>query len=170
MQHYRPLVLIILAVALVNGQFLPAFAQEDPREIFISITDLPPPVIDGKYSSEREWSHTSERRYEYNDGTKLVLRAAHDREEIYIMINMVSDVTRDTQKDQAIICFDTAVNGGDRPDSDDYCFSASLGGSLVSYRGGGTSENTNYLTKTSDPEGIEMKAGLSSTFDRYSPI
>ena len=169
MQHYRPLVLIILAVSLVSGQFIPAFAQEDPREIFISITDLPPPVIDGKYSSEREWSHTSERRYEYDDGTKLVLRAAHDREEIYIMINMVSDVTRDTQKDQAIICFDTAVNGGDRPDADDYCFGASFGGSLISYRGGSSSESTNYLTEINNPDGIEMKAGLSSAYDRYSP-
>jgi hypothetical protein len=170
MRYYRSVFQIILAAALVSGNFSSVFAQDNPREIFISITDLPPPVIDGKYSSEREWSHTSERRYEYDDGTKFVLRAAHDREEIYIMINMVSDVTRDTQKDQAVICFDTGVNGADRPDSDDYCFSAALGGSLVSYRGGGTSENTNYLTKITDPEGVEMKAGISSSFDRYSPI
>ncbi len=170
MRYYRSVFQIILALALVTGNFSPVIAQDNPREIFISITDLPPPVIDGKYSSEREWSHTSERRYEYDDGTQFVLRAAHDREVIYIMINMVSDITRDIGEDQTIVCFDTAANGGDRPDFDDYCFSTSLGGSFISYRGGGTSDATNYLTKISDPKGIEMKAGISSAFDRYSPI
>ncbi len=161
---------ISLAILFTVLPSLPVIAQDSANEIFITITDLPDPIIDGKWSSEREWSHSSERKYEYEDGSLLVLRASHDRENIFVMVDMVSDITRDNQKDQAVVCFDTAVNGGDKPDADDYCFTAVLNGSFTSYRGGGTSQNNNYLEKVTNPSEVEMKAGVSSTFDRYSPI
>lgn len=147
----------------------PAYAQdieEGVNEIFISRTSAPFPVIDGKWTIDGEWGRSTERLFVYEDESSIAIRVAHERENIYVLLDMASDTTIDSGMDKATICVDTEVNGGDKPDADDYCFIAVLDGSFTTYNGGGSTSNA--LSAIDNPIGAEMKAGVSDVFDRYS--
>ena len=162
---------ILLLFLFLSLSSFPAYAkeiQEGVNEIFISKTTAPFPVIDGKWTIGGEWGRSTERLFAYEDEAKIAIRVAHERENIYFMLDMVSDTTIDSGKDKAVICFDTEVNGGDRPDIDDYCFVTVLDGSFTTYKGGGSTSNA--LSAIDNPSGVEMKAGVSDAFDRYSKI
>ena len=152
---------------------LPAFSafgqviEEGVNEMFISRTSAPFPVIDGKWSDAGEWGRSTERQFGYDDGSNIAIRVARERENIYVLLDMVSDTTIDSGRDKAVICFDTEVNRGDKLDIDDYCFMAVLDGSFTTYRGGGSA---NALSPIDIPTAVEMKAGVSDVFDRYSKI
>lgn len=166
----REYIFILFMLLLLLTSF-PTYAQEieeGPNEIFISRTSAPFPIIDGKWSVEGEWGRSTERLFIYEDEAKIAIRVAHDRENIYVLLDMVSDTTIDSEMDKAVICFDTEVNGGDRPDINDYCFIAVLDGSFTAYKGGGSTSNA--LSVIDNPIGAEMKAGVSDVFDRYSKI
>ncbi|MFQ5970305.1 MAG: hypothetical protein ACE5J2_07425 [Nitrososphaerales archaeon] len=149
---------------------LPAYAQEieeGVKEIFISRTGPPLPVIDGKWSVVGEWGMSTERLFVYEDEARIAIRLAHERENIYVLLDMVSDTSVDRGTDKAVICFDTELNGGDKFDIDDYCFMAVLDGSFTTYSGGG---GIDALSPIASPPHAEMKAGVSDVFDRYSRI
>lgn len=159
-----------LMICLLLSSF-PAYAQdiqEGVNEIFISRTFAPFPVIDGMWTIDREWERSTERMFIYEDEASIAVRVAHERENIYVLLDMVSDTTKDSGMDKAVVCFDTEVNGGNRPDTDDYCFMAVFDGSFTTYIGGGDTSNT--LSVIDNPSGVEMKAGVSDVFDRYSKI
>jgi len=160
----------ILFLLLILASF-PAYAQEiqeGVNEIFISRTSAPFPVIDGKWSVEGEWGRSTERLFIYEDEAKIAIRVAHERENIYVLLDMVSDTTIDNEKDKAVICFDTEVDGGEKPNVDDYCFMAVLDGSFSTYKGG--ADTADGLAQIDNPTGVEMRAGISDIFDRYSKI
>jgi len=160
---------IFLLILLISS--FPAYAQdleEGPNEIFISRTFAPFPVIDGKWTIEGEWGVSTERLFIYEDGANIAIRVAHERENIYVLLDMVSDTTIGSGTDKAVICFDTELNGGNKPDIDDYCFISVLDGSFTTYGGGGSTSNA--LSPIENPSGTEMKAGVSDVFDRYSKI
>lgn len=142
--------------------------QEGPNEIWISKTTEPFPVIDGKWTIDKEWQRSTEREFVYDNDAKIAIRLAHDRENIYILLDMVSDTTIDGGKDKAVICFDTEVNGGEIADNNDYCFLAVLEGLFSIYRGG--SDTSNGLSPINELEGVEMRVGISDVFDRYSKV
>jgi len=163
--------LLFTFIILLSLYGLSAYSQdieEGSSEIWISKTIEPFPIIDGKWTFEGEWSRSTERLFTYADEARIAVRVAHERENIYVLLDMVSDTTLDSGMDKALICFDTKVNGGDKPNLDDYCFMAILDGSFTTYSGGGSTENA--LSKIENPSGAEMKAGVSDIFDRYSKI
>lgn len=155
-----------LFVSLLALSVLSAYGEE---EIFITkSTDDQLPMIDGMWSYEKEWARTSEAILNYESEVRLILRTVHDRQNIYIMLDMVTDIVKDPQKDHAVVCFDTMKNGGNMPDKDDYCFIAMYGSdSFVTYTGGGSATD-NHLAKVNNPKGVEVKAAVSGEFDRYS--
>lgn len=166
MLHYALPLFLLLFLPNVHafGQEL----KEAANEMFISQTDAPFPLIDGKWTLEGEWARSTERVFIYEDEAKIAIRVAHERENIYALLDVVSDRSMDSGMDKAVICFDTELNGGNRADVDDYCFMAVLDGSFTTYKGGATTSNS--LSVTDNPEGVEMKAGVSDAFDRYSKI
>ena len=79
-------------------------------------------IFDGKWTFTKEWKPTSE------DGTGgAFLRSAHQDNFIYLLLDVYQDNTIDTNKDHAIVCFDTKNDQNAKPDDNDYCFMAKLG-------------------------------------------
>lgn len=166
MQKY--VLFLFLLLFLPNVHAFGQEIKEGANEMFISRTIAPFPVIDGKWSVAGEWGRSTERLFAYEDESKIAIRVAHDRENIYVLLDMISDTTMDSGKDKAAVCFDTEVNGGSKPDIDDYCFIAVLDGSFTTYKGGASTSNA--LSAIENPSGAEMKAGISDVFDRYSKV
>jgi hypothetical protein len=169
-----PIAILMIVFSYALGAFtfdiatfgIPAYAQEvqeGPNEIFISRTTPPFPIIDGKWTVEGEWGRSTERLFIYDDDSKIAIRLAHDRENIYVLLDMVSDTTIDSG-DKGAVCFDTSANGG-KPDNDDYCFVAMPDGTYETYTG-----SADTFSATDTLAGVEMKAGISDAFDRYSKV
>lgn len=82
--------------------------------------------FDGKWSDELEWKPTSLYELYTNNGT-IYLRAAHQDNFIYLMIDVVPDTDISLGKDSAAVCFDTQNDKTKSPDTNDYCFVSHLG-------------------------------------------
>lgn len=158
---------LIISLFVLSG--LNAYAEE---KIFITITSKhTQPIIDGTGSYKNEWKDSSEDIFMYGDGARLALRSVHDRDNIYILLDLVTDTIENRYKDQAIVCFDSKDDGGDRPDANDYCFVAAFGSSsFITYRGGGQFAVNSNLDRIGNPEGVEAKAGVSNQFDLYTHV
>jgi hypothetical protein len=67
---------------------------------------------------------------DYTDGTQLVIKAKHDLDSLYVLLEMPEDNRLDGH---GVVCLDTSNDGGPYMKKDDYCFT--LGNSLRVYQG-----------------------------------
>ncbi|MEM2759878.1 MAG: hypothetical protein QXU32_00045 [Nitrososphaerales archaeon] len=157
-------------LALIIFPFLTSFGLVG-QEIAITIESGVLPIVDGIGSFETEWKQSSEYVKTYEDGTKLALRAVHDRDNVYLLLDTVTDSKINKNGDFGTVCFDIMNNGGHMPQNDDYCFLVAQGSkTFVTYQGGSNFGINNFLNKIPNPEGIEAHAGISNEFNRYSSI
>jgi len=129
-------VLIFLCTLFfLQPYFLNSYAEEP---ILISISSgLENIIFDGKWSNNIEWKHSSYNYFEYEDGTKIHLRTAHQGNFIYVHINVATDMIINKGIDSAIVCFDTKNDKTVIPSSDDYCFSTAINRkNSFTYQGG----------------------------------
>ncbi len=149
----------------------PFFSLANGEEIAITITSGQLPIIDGTGSYATEWKQSAEHLVSYPDGARLALRSVHDRDNVYLLLDLISDTVVNNNRDFGIVCFDTKNDDGDRPDENDYCFVATEGSStFVSYKGGGYFGISNYLDVIPNPTGAKAIAGISNKFDRYTDV
>jgi len=128
-------------------------------------------IFDGKWSHTTEWKDTSENVIQYDDGKKLAIRTGHDYENLYVMINFISDTSIQKIADYGIVCIDSKHNKSDSPDSDDFCFRASLGYSNPhTLNGGHFLGKTNYWKNVQNHQNLASIGGVSDQNDRYSKI
>jgi len=127
-------------------------------------------IFDGKWTNYAEWKASS--LFEIQDHPNLTyIRAAHNGEYIYIMIDPIWDKTIDKISDRSIICFDTNNDKSDIPKNDDYCFIATLGTSNgKTLQGGSPFILQDYFSKISNPEGFIAIGSASDENDRYEKI
>lgn len=126
-------------------------------------------TVDGKYSVFDEWKKSSQNYIEYDDGTRLIIRSAHDTENFYFMLNLPSDTVGARGLDFGIICLDVKNNKSITPDKDDYCFYVMLDGKSQSLQGGAPFKATkNFETITI--EHYSASGTMSDENDRYTPI
>ncbi len=121
--------------------------------------------FDGQWTVSKEWSEAS--RYEITTEIAGIeglihIRAAHDGNFIYILLDVVPDKTNDNNQDWAQVCFDTKSDKSAKPDKNDYCFMIKLGSDIVTMQGNDSDELV-VLENHADLIGI---GGLSA--DRYS--
>src|SRR5690348_14477567 len=131
------------------------------ESIMITQSDVMNKVIfDGKWTYFYEWKRSSLTDLSYDDGTKIELRAAHQDNFIYVFIDNLSDTSIDKGADSATICFDTQNEKSLKPDSNDYCFVATLDGnnSFVLQGDSPLGINSNFK-KIENPSGF---IGISS--------
>lgn len=149
---------------------IPVYA-EDEEDLLISITDTADEIIfDGKWSFETEWKHSSLTKIQNELGT-IVLRYSHDRENIYVLLDVLSDKIRAHFGDRAMICFDTEMNKGNSLQVDDYCFIATMGSNNpITMQGGTDIINSANMKKISNHPELIAIASFSDEHDRYSKI
>jgi hypothetical protein len=122
--------LLFGSVMLIIAAMPPSFAQENA--ITIPVLEGNPPVIDGVWTGPNEWSQASATFTNYADETQLVIKAKHDWDSLYVLLEMPDDNELDGH---GVVCLDTLNDGGPYMKADDYCFT--LGGSLRVYQGDG---------------------------------
>ena len=147
-----------------------ASATTNPILITIS-DDMDKVIFDGRWTFFTEWKHSTLNTLEYNDGTVIQLRSAHQDNFIYVFVDVVSDIYLDKGADRAIFCLDTDNNKSILADSDDYCFLSVLDGkSAFVYQGGsplGLNGNFKQISRHPDFIGI---GSFSDKNDRYSIV
>ena len=87
-------------ISLLSGT---AFA-DDPIKITISDT-LDDVIFDGAWSFGHEWKASTLDEFRFNDDD-LVLRTAHQDDYMYVLIDVLGDMTNDHMADRAIVCLD----------------------------------------------------------------
>jgi len=66
--------------------------------------------------------------YTFDNGEMTIhLRTAHFGDYIYVFVDPINDLTLDEKTDEATICLDGKNNKSEIYDTDDFCFSVSLG-------------------------------------------
>jgi hypothetical protein len=70
-----------------------AFAQANSITVPISKGDLP--KIDGAWTSPYEWEQASVTFVNFTDGTELVIKAKHDINSLYVLLEMPKDARMD---------------------------------------------------------------------------
>lgn len=124
--------------------------------------------IDGKWTFVSEWKESGDTQLSYNNGGKLILRTAHDRNYIYVLVNHLGDVSPNKGEDKAVIC----LNGNSKnikPEKDDYCFIVTLGRTNPVVLQGGSPSVVKSNFKRIFETGFEGKGGVTNT-DRYSVV
>jgi len=158
---------IFLLIILSPVIFLDAFGEEP---ILISLSsDLDQVIFDGKWTTTSEWKKSSYNHLKFDDGTEIHLRTAHQENFIYIQINAASDMIINKGSDSAIVCFDTKNDKTTIPQTDDYCFSTSLGrNSYFTYQGGNVLAINGFFKKITNDKDFVAIGTVSDKVDRYN--
>ncbi len=158
---------IFLLIILSPVIFLDAFGEEP---ILISLSsDLDQVIFDGKWTTTSEWKKSSYNHLKFDDGTEIHLRTAHQENFIYIQINAASDMIINKGSDSAIVCFDTKNDKTTIPQTDDYCFSTSLGrNSYFTHQGGNISAINGFFKKITNDKDFVAIGTVSDKVDRYN--
>ena len=128
-------------------------------------------IFDGKWSDQFEWKASSYDLIQFTDGSKVVLRSAHQNEFIYIQINAISDITINKGSDNAILCFDTRNDKTIISQKDDYCFFTTLNGkNSFTYQGGSPFALNGYFNKIPNHKDYIAIGAISDKNDRYSKV
>lgn len=162
----RITILLILFLSIIGH----AYATSDDS-IFIGISNLDHLIFDGKWTFETEWKPTTLHTINYENGTDIHFRIAHDTESIYAYFDVVTDVNPARIADRAVICIDSDNNQSKIPDNNDYCFIANLGsknGSVL--QGGSAIPEKNYFKKIDAPKNFIGIGNISDENNRYSKI
>ena len=160
---------ILLSITLFQAIFLDAFGEEP---ILISISsDLDQVIFDGKWTDSNEWKRSSYDYLQFDDGTEIHLRTAHQENFLYVQISAESDIVINKGSDSAIVCFDTKNDKTIIPQADDYCFSTSLGrNSYFTHQGGGISAINGFFKKITNDKNFIAVGTVSDKIDRYNKI
>ena len=156
-----------LAVAFVITFSTTSTVATNPIMITIS-SDMNKVIFDGRWSHETEWKRSSLDTLSYDDGTYIQLRTAHQDNFIYVFVDAVSDIYLDKGIDGTIVCFDTNNDKSLLPDSNDYCFVATLDEREPFVLQGGSLEFNDHLIKIANPDGFIGISSVSDENDRYS--
>jgi len=159
------ILLVITSLTLVG--ISSAYAEE----FLISKTSTANDIIfDGKWTFATEWKHSSLYDLQYDDG-RIVVRLSHDFENIYVLLDVLTDRTKSHIADSAMICFDTNVDGGNFLNNDDFCFQAAMDSSNPKmFQGGSNSVISGNLKNIENHPDLITVGGFSDNNDRYSKI
>jgi len=154
---------LIISIPIVYAETEPIMISESQ--------EMKEVIFDGKWTFFTEWKPSSWNEISYDDGTKIHLRTAHHENFIYVLVDVVSDISNDKGMDKATICFDGLNNKSDFPDENDYCFTVALGNKNGSvFQGYSHLVLKGNMAKISNPEGYIAASSISDENDRYSSV
>jgi hypothetical protein len=154
----------LLTFHLAYGQMdIVSNATSIPITISSSMKNV---IFDGKWTFTSEWKESSLAGFAV--GT---IRVAHFENFVYVMIDATSLTKFEKNSDRAMVCFDTKDDKSLIPNSDDYCFTTTLGSSTaITLQGGSDLTFNSNFKKILSPEGLIAVGGISDDNDRYTPI
>lgn len=160
----------LFSIAIVI--LIPSANSYASEPIMITISDKMNDVIfDGRWTNKGEWKNSSLDTLSYSDNTAIQLRTAHQRNFIYIFVDVVSDTHLNKGSDRVLVCFDTKNDKTSKSGSDDYCFMSVLGRNTpMTFQGGSPFALNGYFKKIPNPEGLIGIGAVSDENDRYSKI
>ncbi|HXW02885.1 MAG TPA: hypothetical protein VD651_01295 [Nitrosarchaeum sp.] len=155
------LLLTIFGISVVHAE-----------QIFITVTSGAQNIIfDGKWTFYTEWKESSENIINFDDGSSLSIRSAHDYDNLYFLIDFISDTSFKRFADRGIVCIDSKMDKGDIPNEDDYCFSVTLGSKTpVTLRGNELLAQTGFFEKIKNHQDLIVAGEVSDENDRYTKI
>jgi hypothetical protein len=128
-------------------------------------------IWDGKWSYLQEWKPMSEDILQYNDGNELAVKTGHDRENLYVFLDFVTEHQFSKFSDYGVVCAVANKTTESYPQKDDYCFLGHLGShNPLTLQGGGYLAITNHFIKIENDPDLIAVGGISDDHDRYSPI
>jgi hypothetical protein len=159
---------IVLIVAII---ICPHFVFAQPQ-IFTTLRGGTDSIIwDGKWTFLQEWKPTSENILQFKDGSELALKTGHDRENLYVFLDFVTQHQFRKFSDYGMICMVTNKTAESSPQKDDYCFLVALGShNPLTFHGGGYLALTNNFIKIENDPDLIAVGGISDEHDRYSSI
>jgi len=144
-----------------------AFA-DDPIKVTLSHTfnDV---IFDGEWSFKQEWKTSTLNELRF-DGDDLILRTAHQDNYMYVLINVLGDVTYHHMADRAVVCFD-GKETSNMADESDWCYMASRGSKNGHTLNGGSPihRTSHFNIQKNHPDFIAI-GGTSGENDRYQRI
>tara|TARA_Y100000590_G_scaffold122564_1_gene140320 strand:+ start:10576 stop:11280 length:705 start_codon:yes stop_codon:yes gene_type:complete len=154
----------VLALGIFTLFFTTAFADE-PIKVTISNT-LDNVKFDGEWSFKQEWKASSLDQFRHY-GNDLILRTAHQDNYMYILIDVLGDITHDHMADRAIVCFDGQETSKMADDSD-WCYVATRGSKNGHTLNGGSPihRTSHFQLEKNHPDFIAI-GGTSGENDRY---
>ena len=140
------------------------FADE-PIKVTISHT-FDDVIFDGEWSFPHEWKASSLDQFRFY-GSDLVLRTAHQDNYMYVMIDVLGDITYDHMADRAVVCFD-GKETTKLADESDWCYVATRGSKNGHTLNGGSPihRTGHFQLEKNHPEFIAI-GGTSGENDRY---
>lgn len=170
--HKRSLFLIKLHLILVVCMFVIIIPDAlGSNQIMITISSTMNKIIfDGKWSFLTEWKESSLSTLDYEDGTEIQIRTAHQDNFIFVFIDELSNTNFEKGSDSAMVCLDTNKIKPSIANSNDYCFSSILDNknSFVLQGDSPLGINGNFK-KISSSQFIGV-GGISDQNDRYTNI
>jgi len=126
-------------------------------------------VWNGKWTLQ-EWEPTSEDILQFNDGNELSVRTGHDRENLYVFLDFITENKFTKFSDYGLVCIVANKTMESIPQKDDYCFLVTLGShNPLTFQGGGFLALTNDFMKIENDPDLIAVGGVSDGNDRYSP-
>lgn len=153
--------LVFLFAIIMN----PVYADE----ILTTVSEATDKIIfDGKWTFTREWKSSSENVITYDNGYKLSVKTAHDYDNLYVLIDFISDRSIQKFGDRGIVCIDGNMNRGKLPGNDDYCFSVVVGSkNAITLQGNSLTNNLSWK-RIENHSHLVAVGGISDENDRYS--
>ena len=162
-------VILIISITLLFP-LRNTFASLTEPILITSSSSMDQVIFDGKWTAS-EWKPSSFNNFLYDDGTRIILRSAHQDSFMYFFVDAPNDFTLNKGMDKATICIDGENNKNKIPDDNDFCFSATLGNKQgVVFQGGSINGITGNFEKISNPENFIGISSISDENDRYSKI
>ena len=157
-------ILGILSLCVFSLFWTTAYADE-PINVTISNT-FDDVIYDGQWSFKQEWKASSLDSFRFND-SDLILRTAHQDGYMYVLIDVLGDVTNDHMADRAIVCFDGKETSKMADDSD-WCYVATRGSKNPHTLNGGSPvhRTSHFHIENNHPDLIAI-GGTSGEYDRY---
>ena len=158
------MILAFGAIGLISLFSNTAFADE-PIKTTISNT-FDDVIFDGKWSFAQEWKASALDQFRFN-GNDVILRTAHQDNNLYILINVLGDVSYDHIADRAIVCLD-GQNTAKMADESDWCYVAKRGSKNGTTLNGGSPvyRTSHFSIEKNHPDFIAV-GGTSGETDRY---
>ena len=169
MYHKLTTLFLILFITNIISSENVFGSSTDPILITIS-PKMEEVTFDGKWTFLTEWKPSSLTSV-YTDDKQIILRTAHFGNFIYVFVDPIDDLTLDEKMDEATVCLDGKNNKNQIHDSDDFCFSVSLGnneGTIL--QGNIIDASTTSMQKISNPDNFIAVSTVSDENDRYSKI
>ncbi len=163
-QHVKKLVIVLIMIVIIYPHF--AFAQP---QIFTTLRGGTDSIVwDGKWSYLQEWKPMTENILTFTDGNELSVKTGHDRQNLYVFLDFISEEQFKKKSDYGIVCVTANKTMESNLQKDDYCFLAALGSyNPLTFQGGGDLAATNHLVKIQNDPNLIAVGGISDEHDRY---